>query len=174
MNEIFKTKNKKKSLSATSLVLISTHHCAFKYFYLYGVPGWLSLLSVWRLILAQVMISWFVGWSLESGYMLTVWSLLGILSLPPCIFQTKCINIENISVYLSISLLSMTTKVKHDCYKYGKVTEPNQWETQEPHLNWRTLQKISDRYSSKLPKPSKTEKAWETVTAQRSQKIYNN
>ena len=49
------------------------------------VPGRLSRLSVRLLISAQVSISQFVGSSPASGSALTVWSLLGILSLslPP-------------------------------------------------------------------------------------------
>ena len=43
------------------------------------MPGWLSWLCVQLLILAQVMISWFMGLSPAS---LTVQSLLGIFSLP--------------------------------------------------------------------------------------------
>ena len=45
-----------------------------------GVPGWLSQLSIWLLISAQFMISWFVGLSPTSGFTLTERSLLGILS----------------------------------------------------------------------------------------------
>ena len=45
------------------------------------VPGWLSWLSIWLLILAQVMISWFKSSSLTSGSMVTMRSLFGILSL---------------------------------------------------------------------------------------------
>ena len=46
-------------------------------------PGWLSQLSVGRLLIsAQVMISRFVASSPVSGSMLTAWSLLGILSFP--------------------------------------------------------------------------------------------
>ena len=40
-----------------------------------GAPGWLSQLSVRLLILAQVMVSWFVGSSLALGSLLTVQSL---------------------------------------------------------------------------------------------------
>ena len=47
-----------------------------------GVPGGLSQLSVRLLVSAQVAISQFVGLSPASGSMLTVWNLLGILSLP--------------------------------------------------------------------------------------------
>ena len=47
-----------------------------------GAPGWLSQLSVRLLISVQVMISRFVELSPASGSVLTVWSLLGILSLP--------------------------------------------------------------------------------------------
>ena len=46
-----------------------------------GSPGWLCWLSVWLLVLAQDMISQFVSLSPESGSVLTVQSLLGILSL---------------------------------------------------------------------------------------------
>ena len=47
-----------------------------------GVHGWLSQLSIWLLILAQVMISRFVSLSPALGSALTVQSLFGILSLP--------------------------------------------------------------------------------------------
>ena len=47
-----------------------------------GAPGWLSQLSVGLLVLAQVMISWFVGLRPASSSVLTAQSLLGILSLP--------------------------------------------------------------------------------------------
>ena len=46
-----------------------------------GAPGWLSQLSLQLLILAQVMISQFMGSSPASGSVLMVWSLLGILCL---------------------------------------------------------------------------------------------
>ena len=46
-----------------------------------GMPGWLSWLSIWLLLLAQVVISLFMSSSPTSGSVLTVWSLLGILSL---------------------------------------------------------------------------------------------
>ena len=48
-----------------------------------GALGWLSRLSVRLLTSAQVMISWFMGSSLELGSTLTVQRLLGILALPP-------------------------------------------------------------------------------------------
>ena len=48
----------------------------------FAVTGWLSLLSFCLLILAQVMISWFMGSSSALGSVLTAQSLLGILSLP--------------------------------------------------------------------------------------------
>ena len=67
--------------------------------YVQGAPGWLSGLSIWLMVLAQVMISWFVSsipasrfmsLSPDWGCVLTVWSLLGVLSLPfsplfPCL-----------------------------------------------------------------------------------------
>ena len=48
-----------------------------------GMPGWLSRLSIWLLVLVRVIISQFVGSSPVLGSALTVWSLLGILSLLP-------------------------------------------------------------------------------------------
>ena len=50
-----------------------------------GHMGMGHLLSVWLLVSPQVMISWFVGSSPRSGSMLTVWSLLRILSMPPSV-----------------------------------------------------------------------------------------
>ena len=53
-----------------------------------GVPGWLSRVSIWLLIWAQVTISRFMGSSPALGSVLTVQSLRGILSLPlPCVFS---------------------------------------------------------------------------------------
>ena len=49
-------------------------------------PGWLSQLSVRLLISVQVTISQFVGSSPTSGSVLTVWGLLGILSL--CLYPS--------------------------------------------------------------------------------------
>ena len=46
------------------------------------LPGWLSWLNVWLLILAQVMILRFMRVSCTLGPALTVQSLLGILSFP--------------------------------------------------------------------------------------------
>ena len=46
-----------------------------------GTPGWLSQLSVRLLVSAQVMSSQLRSSSSESGSVLTVWSLLGMLSL---------------------------------------------------------------------------------------------
>ena len=45
-----------------------------------GAPEWLSWLSIWLLVAAQVMVSQFVGLSPTLGSVLAVWSLLGILS----------------------------------------------------------------------------------------------
>ena len=47
-----------------------------------GVSGGLHQLSLRFLVLAQVMISWFMSSSSASGSVLTVQSLLGIFSLP--------------------------------------------------------------------------------------------
>ena len=46
-----------------------------------GMPGWLSWLSVWLLVSAQVMISQFVSLSPTLGSTLIMQSLLGVLSL---------------------------------------------------------------------------------------------
>ena len=46
-----------------------------------GASGWLSRLSIQFLVLAQVMISRFIGSSPASGSVLRERSLLGILSL---------------------------------------------------------------------------------------------
>ena len=61
------------------------------------VPGWLSLLSVWLLISAQVMISWFVGSSPVLGSVLTA-QILSLLSLCP-----SCCSCM-LSLSLSLSL----------------------------------------------------------------------
>ena len=44
-------------------------------------PGWLSQLSIWLLVLAQIMVSWFVRLSPASGSALTAWGLLGMFCL---------------------------------------------------------------------------------------------
>ena len=62
---------------------------------MYGVPGWLSQLNVWLLVLTQVMISQFVSLSLVLGSMLMVQGLLGFLSLSPSF---------SLSLSLSLSL----------------------------------------------------------------------
>ena len=60
-----------------------------------GAPGWLSQLSVRLSILAQVVISWFMGLSRTLGSALTT-CLLGILSLPISLSfphsQKQCLN----------------------------------------------------------------------------------
>ena len=50
-----------------------------------GAPGWLSWLSIWLSVSAQVMISHFGGLSSESGSVLMARSLLGILSPSLCL-----------------------------------------------------------------------------------------
>ena len=47
-----------------------------------GVPGWPSWLSIWLVVLAQVVISQFMRLNPLPGSALTAQSLLGILSLP--------------------------------------------------------------------------------------------
>ena len=51
-------------------------------FVMIEAPGRLSQLSIRLLVMAQVMISWFVGLSPASGSTLLVGGLLEILSLP--------------------------------------------------------------------------------------------
>ena len=55
-----------------------------------GRPGGLRQVSIWLLILAQVLMSLFMSWGPVSGSALAIWSLLEILppslSLPlPCL-----------------------------------------------------------------------------------------
>ena len=59
-----------------------------------GTPGWLNLLSVQLLILAQVMISQFVSSSPASGSVLTVRSLLGILSPSLRPYSTRALSLK--------------------------------------------------------------------------------
>ena len=54
----------------------------FKIVHTLGVPGRYDRLNIQRLVSAQVTISWFARSSPVSGSAPTVWSLLGILSLP--------------------------------------------------------------------------------------------
>ena len=82
-------------------LLENSYSCSKKYAIFYvlftihwdsGTPGWLSWVSIWLLVLAQVTISQFVKSSPASGFVLTAWSLLAILSLPlslslPCLFS---------------------------------------------------------------------------------------
>ena len=73
-----------------------------------GAPGWLSWLNIRLLVLAQVMISVFVGSSPVSGSVLTVRNLLGILSPSLCLCPSPAL-----SVSLSLSLsLSQINKLK--------------------------------------------------------------
>ena len=53
-------------------------------------PGWLSRLGVRLLTAAQIRISRFVSWNPVSGFVLTVWSLLGILCLPSLCPSPAC------------------------------------------------------------------------------------
>ena len=72
-----------------------------------GALGWLSRLSLWLLILAQVMISQFVGSSPTSGSSLTVWSLLGILSLS---LPYSC----SLSLSLSLKINKLKKQKQHE------------------------------------------------------------
>lgn len=53
-------------LAVLEMIFLVFLKCNLKIRYT-GAPGWLGPFSVWFLNLAQVMISWFVGWSLTSG-----------------------------------------------------------------------------------------------------------
>ena len=69
------------TLNMCSLIFISfTSIKLLKNLKQFGAPGWLSQLSIQLLISPQVMISQFVSLSPISGYVLTAWSLLGIVS----------------------------------------------------------------------------------------------
>ena len=72
-----------------------------------GAPGWLSWLSVQLLISAQVMISWFLRSSPMLSFVLTAWSLFGILSLSPFISVPP-----SLSLSLSLSLSDTINKLK--------------------------------------------------------------
>ena len=76
------------------------------------MPGWLSWLSVRLLILAQVMISRFVSLSPRLGSALTVWNLLGILSLSLSLsLPLPCSLMLSPSLSLQINKLRKTRKV---------------------------------------------------------------
>ena len=64
------------------IILLRTHMHIKKKKIKSGTLGWLSQLSVRLFVSAQVTISRFVSLSPKSGFSLTVWSLLEILSLP--------------------------------------------------------------------------------------------
>ena len=55
----------------------------------HGAPGWLSWLSVWLLIWAQVMISGVVRWSPAAGYTLSRESTWDSLSLSLCLLTSS-------------------------------------------------------------------------------------
>ena len=72
----------------------------------FGVLKQLSWLSVQLLVSAQIMISWFTGWSLTWGSVLTVQSLLGVLlSLSLCPSPAHVLS-------LSLSLSKQINKLK--------------------------------------------------------------
>ena len=64
-----------------------------------GTPGWLGQLNVCLLVLAQIMISWFVRLSPDLGPVMTVWSLLGIPSFPLslCPSPAFCLSLSKIN-----------------------------------------------------------------------------
>ena len=65
-----------------------------------GRLGWLSWISVWLLVWAQVMFSWFVGLSAASGSMQSVWSLPWILYLSPSLSGPPLLVLsQNIELY---------------------------------------------------------------------------
>ena len=84
-----------------------------------GVPGWLSWLINGLLISAQVMISWFIGLSPASDFVLTTQSLLGILSLCP---SPTHVHMDTCSVSLSLKI-NITKRIR-ECpgELEGKVT----------------------------------------------------
>ena len=76
-----------------------------------GAPGWLSWLSVQILVSARIMISWLMSLSPASGSALTVWSLLGILSLFLSLLSLPCSR----AVSLCLKKKKKEKKEKDDC-----------------------------------------------------------
>ena len=68
-----------------------------------GAPWWLSRLGVRLEISAQVIVSWFVQSSPESGCTLTVWTLLGILSLFPSLSDSPLLVHAQLPLFLKIN-----------------------------------------------------------------------
>ena len=60
----------------------------------FGAPEWLSQLSIWLLILAQVMISWFMSSSPASGSVLT--ACFGFcVSISLCLFPAHALSLSH-------------------------------------------------------------------------------
>ena len=91
----------------------------------------MAQLSVQLLILAQIMISWFVSLSPALGSALTVWSLLEILSLP------LSLPLPWLALFLSLSLslsLSKISKIKKNEIKKTQVKSGGEADNREiPH-----------------------------------------
>ena len=68
------------------------------------MPGWLSRLSVQLLVLDQVVISRVMSSSPASGSVLTVWSPLGILSLPLSL-PRPCLGSLSLSFKINVFLI---------------------------------------------------------------------
>ena len=76
-----------------------------------GVPGWLSQLSIWLLILAQVMISESWDWAL-SQTLCSAWSLLEILS--PSLFPSMPLSLFELLWAHSISKRQINLKKRRE------------------------------------------------------------
>ena len=70
-----------------------------------GVPGWLSCLCDRLLISAQVRSHSSWNWALQSGFVLTVWGLLGILSLSLSLFAPpQLVHVHACTCSLSLKI----------------------------------------------------------------------
>ena len=104
-----------------------------------GVPGWLSQLSVRLLILAQVMISRFVGWSPVSVSVLTAQSLLGSLSLSLSLWAPRPAH----SLHLSLKI----NKLKKIIFK--KINKINDnWKKQKGKIITLTCISVPDYFKT--------------------------
>ena len=82
-----------------------------------GVPWWLNWLSIWLLVLAQVMISQFVSLSPVLGSMLSAWDSVS-LPAPPlslCFSPAHALS-DSLSLCLSLCLSKTKQNKKRKCY----------------------------------------------------------
>ena len=127
-----------------------------------GAPGWLSWLSVRLVILVLVMLPQFLRSSPTSGFVLTVWSLLGILSpslSDPCLlalYSPLRIDNNKLKRLLTNSLLALSYHTKYVSEQYTEHYTALPWEINELNT-WRGkiccgLEDLNMVYMSILPK----------------------